>query len=162
RQAMRYLLSLAFLATLGFAQVETTIQIPRQPVKTEMAKDAAKPEAAQPKEAEGGRGGRGAPGTGGIMPKDLKHPPLRPIEVPNVASATLPNGMKLLLLEDHELPVVSGLAMVHAGTLLDPPERIGLASATATLLRSGGTSAKTPDQLENLLETMAASIESTA
>jgi len=166
---MRHLFALALLAASGFAQVDTTVKIPRQAPKTELAKESTKPEAAPPKEgqapaeagAPAGRGGRGASATS-VLPKDLKYPPLRPIQVPNVTSATLPNGMKLLLLEDHELPLVSGLAMVHAGTLLDPPERIGLAAAVGTLLRSGGTSAKTPDQMDNLLETMAASIESAA
>src|ERR1035441_6365489 len=34
--------------------------------------------------------------------KDLKFPPLKQIPIPNVATYTLPNGMKLYLLEDHE------------------------------------------------------------
>jgi predicted Zn-dependent peptidase len=113
-----------------------------------------------------GRGGRGASAAGAaatvVSPKDLKFPPLRPIQIPNITSVTLPNGMKLMLLEDHELPVINGIALVHAGTLLDPPERIGLAAAAGTLLRSGGTAAKTPDQVDNVLETMAATIESSA
>jgi zinc protease len=95
-------------------------------------------------------------------PKDLKFPPLRAVQPPNLVSATLPNGMKISLLEDHDLPTIHGVALVRAGSLLDPPEKIGLAALTGTLLRSGGTAAKTPDQMDNMLETMAASIDSGA
>jgi zinc protease len=154
---MRYVLSVALLSISTFAQVPTRFQIPRQPPKPEPAKETPKAEAPAPKEtapAAGATGGRG------VLPKDLKYPPLRSIQPPAFTSSTLPNGMKLMLLEDHELPIVSGLAMVHAGTAMDPPDRIGLAATVGTLLRAGGTNAKTPDQLDNLLESMAASIES--
>jgi zinc protease len=96
------------------------------------------------------------------LPKDLKYPPLRSIQIPNITTTTLPNGMKVSLLEDHELPVVAGMAMVHAGTLLDPPDKIGLAAATGAMLRGGGTAVKSLDQMDNLLDTMAATIDSAA
>ena len=59
--------------------------------------------------------------------KQMKYPPLRPIQIPHVDITTLPNGMKLYLLEDHELPVVSGTALVRTGNLFDPADKIGLA-----------------------------------
>src|SRR6266852_5688069 len=43
-------------------------------------------------------------------PRDLKYPPLRPIQTPSLESVTLPNGMRLYLLEDHELPLINGQA----------------------------------------------------
>jgi zinc protease len=160
-------------SAIALAQADTTIQIPRQPVQPQKAdapaggrgaSDAATTQEGRPAQTSAapaaGRGGREAAQATLVSPKDLKYPPLRSIQIPNVTSATLPNGMKLLLMEDHELPMINGLAMVHAGTLLDPPERIGLAAATAALLRNGGTAAKTPDQMDNLLEAMAATIES--
>ena len=51
--------------------------------------------------------------------KDLKFPPLKEVAIPNVATFTLPNGMKLFLLEDHELPLVSGAARILVGTASD-------------------------------------------
>ena len=42
--------------------------------------------------------------------KDLKYPPLKEVKIPEVARYTLPNGMKVYLLENHELPLVSGFA----------------------------------------------------
>ena len=75
-------------------------------------------------------------------------------------SSTLPNGMKLYLLEDHELPVVSGTALVRTGNLFDPPDKIGLATITGIVMRIGGTPEKAGDELDVLLENMAASVES--
>jgi len=93
--------------------------------------------------------------------KDLKFPPLGPIRIPDVAAVTLPNGMKLFLLEDHELPIVNGAARIRTGNLFDPPEKIGLATLTGTVMRTGGTQAKTGDQLDQELENVAASVEAT-
>ena len=92
--------------------------------------------------------------------KDLKFPPLGPIRIPDVDTATLPNGMKLFLLEDHELPVVNGAARIRTGNLFDPPDKIGLATVTGMVMRTGGTQAKTGDQLDQELEDIAASVES--
>src|SRR5262249_48996881 len=79
--------------------------------------------------------------------KDLKFPPLRKIEIPEVERVTLPNGMKLYLLEDRELPVISGLALVRTGNLFDPKDKIGLATMTGMVMRTGGTSRNTGDEL---------------
>jgi len=37
--------------------------------------------------------------------KSLKFPPLREIQLPKIEETTLPNGMKVYLLENHELPL---------------------------------------------------------
>jgi len=92
--------------------------------------------------------------------KDLKFPPLRPIQVPKVATFTLPNGMKLYLLEDHELPMINGVAQVRTGNLFEPADKIGLATMTGMVIRTGGTRTKTGEQLDEQLENIAASVES--
>lgn len=91
--------------------------------------------------------------------KDLKYPPLGPIRIPEVATFTLPNGMKLYLLEDHELPLVHGFALVRTGNLFDPPGKVGLATITGIVMRTGGTKTKTGDQFDEQLENIAASVE---
>src|ERR1700722_13948416 len=91
--------------------------------------------------------------------KDLKYPPLPQVKVPEPTSFTLSNGMRVFLLEDHELPLIQGLAMIHTGNLFDPPDKKGLSEFTAEVLRSGGTKAKTGDQIDEELENMAASVE---
>jgi zinc protease len=92
--------------------------------------------------------------------KDLKFPPLRPIQIPKVATFTLPNGMKLYLLEDHELPIIHGVARVRTGNLFDPADKAGLATMTGMVIRTGGTRTKTGEQLDEQLENIAASVES--
>lgn len=92
--------------------------------------------------------------------KDLKYPPLKQIQIPKVEESMLPNGLKIYLLENHELPLVRGLALIRTGNLFDPADKVGLASATGSLIRSGGTMAKTGDQLDEEMENIAASIES--
>lgn len=92
--------------------------------------------------------------------KDLKFPPLPPLKVPEPTEITLSNGMKVFLLENHELPLVSGAALIRTGNLFDPADKKNLAGITGEVLRSGGTRARTGDQLDQDLENVAASVES--
>ena len=92
--------------------------------------------------------------------RDLKFPPLKKIQIPKVSTYTLANGIRLYLLEDHELPVVSGAVRIRTGNLFDPADKVGLAGLTGTVMRSGGTKEKTGDQLDEELENIAASVES--
>jgi len=92
--------------------------------------------------------------------KDLKFPPLKEIQIPKIDETTLPNGMKVYLLENHELPLVRGTALVRTGNLFDPADKVGLATVTGEVIRSGGTAAKTGDQIDEQLENIAASVES--
>ncbi|BDC50690.1 peptidase M16 [Bryobacterales bacterium F-183] len=92
--------------------------------------------------------------------KQLKYPPLKQVQIPEPVTFTLPNGMKVYLLENHELPVVSGSALVRTGNLFDPPDKRGLADFTGQVLRSGGTKSKTGDDIDIELENIAASVES--
>jgi len=93
--------------------------------------------------------------------KDLekKYPPLKEIRIPEVATHTLANGLRLYLVEDHTLPIISGRALVRAGNLFDPPDKVGLADITGAVMRTGGTVSKPGDQIDQELERMAASVE---
>jgi zinc protease len=92
--------------------------------------------------------------------KDLKFAPLPPLKIPEPQVFTLPNGMKIYMLEDHELPLVHGVAIVRTGNLFDPPDKRGVAELTGTVLRSGGTHNETGDDIDVQLENIAASVES--
>ncbi len=89
----------------------------------------------------------------------LKYPKLRDIQVPQVQRVTLANGMRLFLLEDHELPLVSISVRIRTGSVHEPAEKVGLASITGEVMRTGGTTAKTGDQIDEELESIAASVE---
>jgi len=91
--------------------------------------------------------------------KDLKYPRLHEIKVPKVEQVTLKNGMHLFLLEDHELPLIYASARIRVGSIYDPPDKVGLASITGTVMRTGGTEKLTGDQIDDLLESIAASVE---
>ncbi len=63
--------------------------------------------------------------------------PLRPYVFPNVEQFQLPNGIKVILVEKHTLPVVEGRLMLDAGALREPAAKNGLASLTGRLLSEG-------------------------
>ena len=92
--------------------------------------------------------------------KSLKFAPLPALKIPEPETLTLPNGMKVYLLEHHELPVISGFALLRAGNLFDPSDKHGLAGITGELIRAGGTKEKSGDQIDVELENIAASVES--
>jgi zinc protease len=52
---------------------------------------------------------------------------------------TTPNGMTVLVLEQHFLPIVEIHALIKAGSAQDPPEKAGLANLVAGLLDEGTT-----------------------
>lgn len=90
---------------------------------------------------------------------ELTYPPLPAFSLPKPSRTVLPNGLVLLVMEDHELPLVTVSARIRTGGLLEPAEKTGLAGLTGSLMRSGGTTALPPDALDRFLEDRAASIE---
>lgn len=91
--------------------------------------------------------------------KELEYPKLGDIKVPEVKRVTLANGMRLFLLEDHELPLIRVSARIRVGSIYEPADKIGLAAITGTVMRTGGTTSKTGDELDEQLEQIAASVE---
>ena len=88
----------------------------------------------------------------------LEYPPLN-ANPPQAVKAELANGMRLFLLEDHELPVFNIAAYIETGEIYDPPGKIGLAAIAADVMRTGGTVSRTPDEINETLEFIAGSIE---
>lgn len=89
----------------------------------------------------------------------LKYPPLPAFSLPRPTRTVLPNGLVVLVMEDHELPLISVSARIRTGSLLEPADKVGVASLTGSQMRSGGTKALAPDALDRYLEGRAASIE---
>lgn len=94
-------------------------------------------------------------------PKEPVYPPLRPLEAPKIVTSQLPNGIKLSLVEDHELPLVQGYALAQAGSVFDPAGKEGLAQLTAELLRTGGTREKTAEAWDRELRRLGARVDVT-
>jgi zinc protease len=71
----------------------------------------------------------------------------------------LPNGVTLILKEDHSLPIVSIWGQVGAGAAYDPPGKSGLAGLTAGMAAMG--SREYPyDYLYDRIESLGSSLES--
>jgi zinc protease len=80
------------------------------------------------------------------------------VRLPRPQDADLPNGLHIMVLEDHRLPQITfNIIIAGAGGYFDPPDKIGLASYTASLMREG-TKTRTSPQISEALETMAASL----
>jgi zinc protease len=90
---------------------------------------------------------------------DLTFPPLKDVEIPAYERYQLDNGMVVYLMEDHSLPLVSGTAIIRTGNRLEPAEKLGLAELTGTVMRSGGTQQHPADELNQILEDKAATVE---
>jgi zinc protease len=90
---------------------------------------------------------------------ELKFSPPPEVIIPKYTQFKLKNGMTVYLMEDRELPLVSGTAMIRTGDRFEPGEKVGLATLTGAVMRSGGTQKHTADQLNQLLEQRAAYVE---
>lgn len=69
----------------------------------------------------------------------------------DVERVELPNGMVLLLSENHSMPAVSINAVVSTGSRYEPVEQAGLASLTGELLDEG-TASRTSHQIAEMVE----------
>ncbi|NOT32915.1 MAG: insulinase family protein [Candidatus Eisenbacteria bacterium] len=93
-------------------------------------------------------------------PRKVEVPELRPVRVPKPERLALPNGAVIYLLENHELPVVSGTAYFPMGPELVPNEKVGLASLLGEVMRSGGSASHAGDWLDDRLGQIGASVNS--
>ena len=79
------------------------------------------------------------------------------LELPPVERFTLSNGLTVLLMERHAVPVVQANLVVRAGSADDPAGREGLAALTADLLDEGAGS-RTALELADAVEFLGASL----
>jgi zinc protease len=80
------------------------------------------------------------------------------VKLPRPQEADLPNGLHLMVIEDHRAPQVSMQLIVEgAGGLFDPADAPGLAATTAAMM-SEGTATRTSQQIAQDLEAMASSV----
>jgi zinc protease len=89
-------------------------------------------------------------------------PPLRKINIPLPKRIQLANGMVIFLQEDHELPLIRGSVTIRGGSRDLPADKAGLTGILSQSWRTGGTTTRTGEQLDELLESRAASVETSA
>ncbi len=89
----------------------------------------------------------------------IKIPELNAIQMPTYERVELDSGMVLYLAEDHQFPLVELSATIDVGSIYEPADKIGLASMTGTVMRSGGTTTRNGDDLDELVEARGLSVE---
>lgn len=82
---------------------------------------------------------------------DWTYPPID-FEPPVPERFELPNGLTVHFLPDSRLPVVTATAIVRTGEVYLPAAKAGLAGITGSVLTTGGTAARPPEQLDETLE----------
>ncbi len=94
-------------------------------------------------------------------PRDLKFAPLD-YSPPQRATYRhqLANGVVGYFVEDHDLPLVTVSVTIRAGSYLDPEGKTGLAFATGSQLRAGGTAHYRADLFDEEADFLAASLSS--
>ena len=63
----------------------------------------------------------------------------RTLRLPTPTEFTLPNGLTVLVMEQHDLPVVAANLVIRTGSGANPPASPGLANFTAAMLDEGTT-----------------------
>jgi len=91
--------------------------------------------------------------------RQIPIPPLHKFHPQEPRRVELPNGMVIFLQEDHELPLIDGTIRIRGGSREEPAEKVGMMAMYADVWRTGGTTSKTGDELDDFLEAHAARIE---
>jgi zinc protease len=96
-------------------------------------------------------------------PQATPPPPAQPHSVafPKPVEETLPNGLRVIVVERRESPLVSAQLIIKNGGEVDPPELAGLADMTANLLTKG-TQTRDATQIAQQIESLGASLNSDA
>lgn len=83
------------------------------------------------------------------------------VKLPHPVEVNLPNGLPLLILEQHHLPTIYVSLWIKSGALTDPKDMPGLASFTADLLREG-TAKRNSTQIAAELDELGATFNAEA
>lgn len=98
-------------------------------------------------------------------PVDMSKPPeagpMRPVSLPPRSEWRLKNGLTVVLVEDHRVPLVTARLSIPGGDAAMPPEDAGLAGALAELL-TDGTARKTSREIAEASELFGGSLEASA
>lgn len=96
-------------------------------------------------------------------PQETPPPPSapRPVNVPKPVERTLSNGLRVIVIEHHQTPLVAAQLMVRNGGEVDPADLSGAADMTASLLTKG-TKTRTAPQIAEEIEALGGQLNSNA
>ncbi|MXX04772.1 MAG: insulinase family protein [Gemmatimonadetes bacterium] len=89
----------------------------------------------------------------------LQFPPLNDIVTPTPTRVVLDNGIILYLVEDRRLPMINLSARFGVGSVNEPADKIGLAGITGAVMRTGGSTSMSGDEIDETLEGLGAAVE---
>ncbi len=87
--------------------------------------------------------------------------PPRSGKFPTPVEQTLPNGLRVIVIERHETPLITAQLLIKNGGEVDPPELAGLADMTANLLTKG-TQSRDATKIAQEVESLGGSLEAGA
>ncbi|MDE2847595.1 MAG: insulinase family protein [Gemmatimonadota bacterium] len=91
--------------------------------------------------------------------RELEFPPLNDIVTPTPTRVVLDNGIILYLVEDRRLPMINLSARFGVGSVNEPADKIGLAGITGAVMRTGGSTSMSGDEIDETLEGLGAAVE---
>jgi len=102
-------------------------------------------------------------GVNAQTPQVTPPPPAQPRSVafPQPVEQTLPNGLRVIVVERRETPLISTQLLIKNGGEVDPPELSGLADMTANLLTKG-TQTRDATKIAEEIESLGGSLDSGA
>ena len=102
-------------------------------------------------------------GVSAQTPQATPPPPAQPRSVtfPKPVEEVLPNGLRVIVVERTESPLVSAQVLIKNGGEVDPPELAGLADMTASLLTKG-TQSRDATKIAQEIESLGGALESGA
>ncbi|MFV8440593.1 M16 family metallopeptidase [Flavobacterium sp. LB2P44] len=83
------------------------------------------------------------------------------VKLPSVWKNELSSGLNVLGIENYEVPLVQFQLQIKGGMLLEKNQKVGISNMLAELMTKG-TKNKTPEQLENAIESLGATIKANA
>jgi zinc protease len=83
------------------------------------------------------------------------------LTLPPIQKATLSNGISVILIEKHNVPVLEMRLVINAGSVVEGPDKIGLATMTASMLKEGAGD-KSSLELSDAIDYLGASISTYA
>ncbi len=98
----------------------------------------------------------------GPRPEQFTYRPLN-FKPPKPADfrTTLSNGMVVYIAEDHDIPWFNASLLMRTGPFLEPQDKIGLDNFTTTVIRTGGSTSMTGEQINERMDFLAGSVSPT-
>ncbi|MEJ2615264.1 MAG: pitrilysin family protein [Ignavibacteriaceae bacterium] len=90
-----------------------------------------------------------------------KLPAPKPLQLPQVQHFELSNGLKVILMEKHEVPLVQVNVVIKTGTVNDPEDKTGLANITLDMMDEGAAG-KSSLEIADAIDFLGANISTKA